>query len=316
MIPLLLALASQATLEPGPAVPLPCKEPILMTASSAGKFIVVAEAKKIHVLDGGTLKPVHAVDFECTAVGFDAKDETLTVVGTQAVRFETKDWKETFRADLPDVELRTARQAVERIVVDLRRLEPEGWVAGQALVTPDGGIYYRSKGGRLSLARESDGKLVGEAVVEELREDWTRVERVFTAPPGPSLVQLSGTAGVVVKGKVYTLAGSSQPLAVGIQGDRASLVTRKSLNTYSTVTWKNLSARGGGENEAAVLDAKRDCFYIACGDGLCSWDGRKGSDDKPIEGVAGNIRGLAIDGAATRLYGVEKEKLRSWHLKD
>ncbi len=336
MIRLALALLLQA-LEEGASVPLPCRDPMLIAASSTGRFLVVAEARKAHILDGDTLTPVHAVEFECTAVGFDAKDEILTVVGREVVRLRTKDWKTAFRAELPDVELRKAAAVVGGIVVDLRRLDPpDGWLAGQALVGRDGAVYYRSKDGHLSVAREVEGKLAGEVLTSERREDFHAVHRVLAVLPDTILVDLGGATGIVLRKRLYTLAASGFPLALGASGDTVSGVHRRTFNVYSSKSWKNLGARAveeegegprparrqlappatGEGNRAAVFDSKRSRFYIARGDGLRSWDGSKDAPDKPLEGMTGNFRGLALDGGATRLYGVERERLRSWRLKD
>lgn len=341
MIPLLLALALQAALEEGAQSPLPCKDPLLVAASSTGKFLAVAEAKKVHVLDGGTLKPVHAVDFECAAVGFDAKDELLTLVGTQVVRLETRGWKETFRADLPDVEFRKPAEKEERIIVFPRR-PPDGWLAGQAKVSPEGDVYYRSKGGHLSVAREVGGKIVGEALTAEQPDVFGRIERVLAVFPEMVIVDLQGITGVVLllkpRQQWYTLARSGSPLVFGSSGETFSGVHRKSFTLYSVRTLKQLWLRDlegneegvgfpvfgrrgrrqelPGGNAAAVFDAKRSGFWIARGDGLHWWDGRKESGDRPVEGVTGTFSGLAIDGAGSRLYGVEQGKLRIWRFKD
>jgi hypothetical protein len=303
--------------EVGPVAPPPCPDPMLVAASRTGRFVVVAEAKKLHVLDGETLKPVHAIDFECTAVGFDAKDETLSVVGGQLVRFETKGWKETFRADLPDVGLLTPRQVFRGVVVDLRRLSPpDGWVAGQAAVEADGAVYYRVKGGFLSVAREREGKLVAERLVSDLAPHECTVDRILAVGPEFVIVQLDRVGGLAQKGHAYTLAGSVGPLAAGVLGGELGMVTKESLNTYSTRTWKNLSVNGSKGNESAVFDGRRGRFLIADAEGLRSWDGKKDSAAKPIDGITGKFRGLSLDGAGARLYALDDTWLRCWRLKD
>jgi hypothetical protein len=318
MIQLLLAIASQALLEKGPAVPLPCKDPSFLAASSTGKYVVLGEAKKVHILDGETLGPLHAIEAEVTAAGFDPRDETLTLVGAEAVRYETKGWKETFRAELPGAQIRHPRAAAGRILVDLRQLEPPGgWVSGQALVGPEGEIYYRSKDGHLSVARESGGKCEAEVLTSQRNPDLPlRVDRVLAVTPGAVVVETGHITGVVLRKGTYTLAASGRPLAVGVSGDTLPAVLAKGFNVYSTKSWKNLSAAASEENAAAVFDPKRACFYVAGESGLRSWDGRAGSAVKELEGPGVLIRGLAVDGAGTRLYGVDLEKLRSWRLKD
>lgn len=318
MVEILFAFLSQVGVDEAASAPLPCPEPILITASATGRFVVVAGGENVHVLSGETLNSVHEVDFESTAVGFNAKDETMTVVGTQVVRFETRGWKETFRADLPDGQFRKPPKVRGEIITDLRWIPtPEGWLAGQAMVSPDGRIYYRTKQGRLSVAREVEGKLLAESVAAEFREEGVEINRVFTVPPGPTLVQLDGVTGTVVNGRAYHLARSNSPLAVGLRGSEMALVTRHSLNVYSTTTWKRLSAHEtAGENEAAVFDARRGRFILADGLGLRAWDGKMGSADGAIQGASGRFSGLAIDAAASRLYGLEAKKIRCWRLKD
>jgi hypothetical protein len=336
MIGLAFAFLSQ-TFEEGAAAPLPCKDPILLAASTTGKFAVVAEGTKVHVLDGEMLKSVHAIDFECTAVGFDAKDEILTLVGTSVVRLRTSDWKQIFRADLPDVELRKSAVVIPRIVVDRRQLDPPaGWLGGQALVGPDGAICYRSKGGQLSVAREAEGKLSSEDLTSEREEEIYPVTRVLSVLSDSVIVDVGGLTGVALRKRLYTLATSGLPLAFGPSGETVSGVHRRSFTLYSTKSWKNLGTRfveGAGEaplplrgkgeaetsevgNRSAVFDSKRSRFYIARGDGLRSWDGSKDGIDRSVPGIEGRLLALSLDGASGRLYALEGEKLRSWRLKD
>jgi hypothetical protein len=139
---------------------------------------------------------------------------------------------------------------------------------------------------------------------------------VLTVPPGPTIVRLGAGTGVVLKGRSYGLAGSLDPLAAGARGAEMSVVARKSLGVYSSTTWKSLAQLDTEESRAAVFDAKRGRFYLSRGEELRVWDGAKENQDRAIEGVSGRFHALALDGGAARVYGVEKEKLRSWRVKD
>lgn len=316
MIPLLLALLQQVpALEEAAASPLPCKDPILIATSNAGKFVVIAEARKVHVLHAETLKVAHTLEFESTAVGFDPEDKTLTVVGNEVIRLDTQSWKETFRADLPDHQLRKAAELVRGIVVDLRRLEPpEGWIAGQAWVTAAGEIYFRSRDGNLSKAIEKEGKLTRDTIAESWGEHT--VNRILGVMPAAVLVDLSGGAGVVLKGRAYALIGSSGPLAVGAAGKNVALVTRSTKNVYDAATWKVRSAMECQENRAAAFDSRRGWFFIARGNSVHAWDGQDPGAEHQLVESKEPISGLALDSGSKLLYAVQGEKVRAWRIKD
>ena len=299
---LLLLLCAQIVKDAA-SVPVPCKGVRFAAASTTGAFLVVAEDVALHVLDGATLKPVRKLEVAATAVGFDETDGTLTTVGELWLRFDTRTWKETSRQDLPGADLK-------RMIGAVPKPPAKSFQPGQALATPDGAVYYRSKDGHLSKAVLEDGELKAE-VLTRLREDVRPVERVLRASGDVVLVD-GGLTCVALRGRQYALTASVRPLAAAWMGGRLALVMKDADGLYDPRTWKVTWTREA-ENVAAAFDLQRGRVFCAGKDAIRFWTAEKPDD---VGFLQGRYRALAIDGASRSLYGIDSKTVRSWTLKE
>jgi len=318
---LFLSLALQPALEEGPSVPLPCKEPYFLTASATGKFVAVGEAKAVHVLDGQTLGLLAKIDLECTAVGFDERDETFTAVGAALVRLETAGWRETLRGPLMQASFAKKDSRFPKTGIrfpdSVVQAHREGLEPGQALVTPKGEVYYRSKGGQLSVATV-EGEAVKSSVLSEGRSgpvEGLEVEGVLAVSGETAVVEIDRITGVVLKGKIYSLAASGEPLAAASFGKRVALVMKEKDGAYDTTSWKCLEQQEA-ENEAAAFDVKRGWVFASGKGALRAWNAFNSGVEARYGKAAGRFTHLAVDGASTSLYAADAKTLLSWRLKD
>ena len=289
----LLLLCLQAGFEPGASAPAPCKAARFLTASTTGAFVAVGDADGVHFLDGATLRPRGKVKWDAAAVVFDEKDETATLLGEAWIQVETKTWTEKWRGQLPDAAFRKG-------------------VAGQALATSDGSVWYRSKGSHLSKAPLDIGVVKAEVLTLDRSVGIETVERPLAAAGLGVVVDSGGLASVVLRGKQHALAGSANPLAAAGFGPRVVVVRKDGESMYDAVSWKATWSRTA-DNAGAAFDLRRWRVYCAGPDAVRHWHPEKPEE---VGSFAGGVRALAIDGAGLSLYGLNDVTIRSWRVVD
>jgi hypothetical protein len=274
-------------------VPLPSTSPARIEASRTGRFLALLGGKDIVVLDGRSLATLTRIQADATALGFDAKDETLWIVGAEVARFDTAEWKERARGALPDAGLLSAPRP------------------GQALVTPEGVVYYRSEKG-LARAREEGGAWTSETFAVPF-DETSRIHGPIAVSGPTVLLSFGGHGGVASGGKAYGLAASEAPLGFSFLEGRIAFVGRKGEAFYHPTTFKATWHREG-LNTAAAFEPKRGRVYAAGTEGIRSWTAA--APETVREGPRGRFTGLAVDGASERLYAEDGRTLRAWTLAD
>lgn len=278
-------LLLQIRLEAGPSTPL--AEPAALFASRTGKFLVLVRPKGVEILDGATLASLKKLEGAATSVGFDAKDETLWVVGPELARFDVADWKERFRAALPDVEVWSRRAEI---------------APRQALVLPDGQVLYRSKGGGLSEAKELDGKLVSAARVPPPLDAETEISGLLGTSGPNALVMFykHSSSGAQARDRAYRLVMTSGPFALDGVAGRIVGVCEEGEAIYDPKTFK-VSWHRKGPFTAGAIDVLRGRVFRAGMGGIRAWSVE--DPETVVEAAMGRFIALAVGGK--RLYGIE-----------
>ena len=320
---LLFALLLQApTLQESASTDLAPEGPWVVKASSTGKFVALVHLKGVVLLEIETLKKVKEVEGRWTGLGFDEKDQTLTLAGESMVRYSTATWEETFRGKLEGaIPHDTARD----FVIIERDVHPNGGVRlgfGESLVGRDGTVTYVTQKGGLSTARVTDGKIA----CEKLEFDATvwyaelGVRRIL-AGTGPALIvqmEKEARAGVLLldRKRVYPLAASDEAIGAALLGPSVALLCRTDSGVYSTRTWKHQGKNPGNGNVAGTFDPKRSLIWAARAGSIVAWSVTTPDAELKFADVKGDYSAMYLSGDGGVLYAMERKKLRSWKVKD
>src|SRR5205814_4964178 len=87
-------------------------EPQVLQPSSTGKFLLLLSTKTTRIYETENLSLLTEIAIPCSTVNFDEADKELTLVSKCLIRFETAQWKETFRVPLPDADVAHPRRAL------------------------------------------------------------------------------------------------------------------------------------------------------------------------------------------------------------
>jgi hypothetical protein len=276
MLVLLMILLQQApTLTQTATQDLPERQRLALKSSATGKYLVIGQADRIDIRDAETLAPVKELPLRWTTFGFDERDAELVVVGEQVVRFRTKDWTELSRHALKGaefVDLKPSRRF--DFSEDQLKEAKAPLLPGQAFLTSDLEIYYRTKMGGLSLAAYREGEWVFKALelhIDDFEEQFeAQLERILGwAESGLFVTSENGNVGVSFRGRnAFRLSGISKPIAASVVANLAVCVASESEGIYSTSTWKNLVHRESQKNLAAAVDRRNGWVFVSDANGL------------------------------------------------
>ena len=309
MLTLLMALLQQgpALVEPA-STGLSTEGPWAVKVSTTGKFVALVHLKGVILLETSTFKVAREIEGRWTGLGFDEKDEILTLAGESLVRVNTATWAELVRGSL------------DRALPGHAQAKALGY--GESLVGRAGRVVYVAQKGGLSIATVVEGKVVCAPVeVDTQMFDGTKIRRIL-ADTGPALiVQMDDDprTGVVLleRKRVYPLAASAEPLGAALMGDSVALLCRKDSPSYSTRTWKHQRRKNSGEgNVAGTFDLKRSLTWAIRGGTLVAWSEVQPEAEIKFPDVKGDFSAMDVSADGTRLFAVEGKTLRCWRVKD
>jgi hypothetical protein len=250
-----------------------------------------------------------------TTFGFDERDAELVVVGEQIVRFRTKDWTELSRDALKGAEFFDLKPSQKFDVFEDQFQEVKRPILpGQAFLTSDLEVYYRTKMGGLSLASYRDGKWTFKAL--DLNMDYfeAQLERILGwADNGLFVTSENGKLGVSFRGRnAFRLSGISKPIAASVVANLVVCVASESEAIYSTSTWKNLVHRESQKNLAASVDRRNGWVFVSDANGLRTWNVQSFQTQVRYAEIKSTVSLVEVDSATQTLYLIEGKKLRRW----
>ncbi len=279
----------------------------MLQPSNTGRFLLLLNSTIVRIYETPTLTLLKELPIRCSTIRFDVADKELIVLGDDLICLETAEWKETFRAPLPNVE----------------------WTRlGQALILPDRVAYYRTTGGGLCRADFQGNKLTIRP--QETAGTWgdEPINRIFSRGWDESLLidlATSKRAAVWFRGKVYPLAPPDQVIGgtfmlsrVGMVGKRRVIAYSsrfKILNSFPEATTEIDDASWEG-NSAVAFDSLKGIVFTVRQHQLRGRSILIPADEQTYDAVPKDLFHLAVDSEARMLYAIDKGNLLSWNMKD
>jgi hypothetical protein len=268
-----------------------------LALSRTGKYLVLGDAKWLHILDSKSLATVKQLEVQWTAFAFDEKDQHLLVVGSDVARFAARDWSLQFQAPLPETEKGPLP------------------VPGKALVLPDLDFYYCTKEGGLALGSVGDRKLTVKPMNLKSEFGISRILGLVENQPVLGL-EKNVKAGIIARGQVHFLPGSQYPLFAGEVGTLAVVIGLEEEALYSPRSWKVMAARSGEKNSCAAVDGASGWVFVGGPSGLRAWHLTRFQEPVRLDAFKEGVVQLALDGRQRMLFSAEKAAVRRWKISD
>lgn len=282
-----------------------------LSVSTAGKYLVLQAPDLLDIRDAETLKPVKEISVKSIAIGFDAEDGRLLVVGESVLRYDTKTWTPQVLGELPDARFKSATSGADAGRLQLRL----------AFVTSELDIHYCSESG-VSTAVFDNGKLRTKKMGLNCPEWVGPISGLLDFTDSAVLLTLDGgRPGIAVEGRVNSLLACDHPILGTTYRGLGVCVGRNAEALYSAQSWKILQRRGQREdgeiaNLCAAIDRTSGWVFVGDREGLRAWPVEKFATVVRYHQILTPVSQIAVPTSSRVLFTLEKNVLRRWKIGD